>query len=1212
MKYPNNLDFHFESLDTELFYTDNAADWHDVVEELNALATEEEEKYIWTESFVGAPAPKVSMRSRGGSSRNQDLVPQTLMTVKSIQGKESRKILRVVFDSGGSHTMIHRSSLPLGTQAVKTEAQRCQTIAGIHTSSETVRLRDCHLPEFSKTKTLHGKIAQVFDSPCNYDVIMGRDWLHDIGMLIDFNDKKCVWMETELDMQPRNHFDSRLNVCHALEFSNLHFCDQLLDADEVDDDDFDSYADSFIAEAKYGEVTPREVADKQKHLSEFQRKQLETTLAKYDTIFDGGLGHYTKRQIHLDVNPHVVPVHSKPYSVPKVHEQIFKKELKHLVDIGVLSPIGATEWACPTFIIPKKVDSDGQQRVRWISDMRELNKALKRKVYPLPNIQDVLMRRSGYSFFTKLDLSMMYYALELDDESKEICTIVTPYGKFAYQRMAMGLKTAPDEAQAIIEETLRDLDVETYIDDIGIFTNGTYEDHLRVIETVLTRLQDAGFRINPLKCEWAVQETDFLGYWLTPHGIRPWKRKIDAILKMSKPQNVSQLRSFLGAVTFYRNMWPRRSHLLAPLTALTGSSMFQWTPECDRAFDEMKAVLAADALNAFPNHELPFDVYTDASDYQMGAVIMQNGKPVAYWSRKLNDAQKNYSTMEKEMLSIVSCLREYRSMLLGTNLTIHTDHKNLTFRTLNTQRVLRWRMYLEEYHPRFLYCPGKDNVLADCFSRLPRMEKPTEGKTLNKGKLIAFDKLKVPKLDDEIYAFDDIRLPPNEHDLHKAMNCRFSCCRDLQLLPLDDEVVECFLNHPAMNVMPNPITMQTIQEHQFNDVRLQLRAHDPRFTHQFPVKYVQGRPVLCFRPYADSPQEDWRIAIPVTLITRIVEWYHIVLGHVGSTQLYETIRRNFHFPSLKAHCERFKCNDCQKNKQWGPGYGELPPRNAPLMPWDEVAIDLIGPWSIELHNGQKVEFNALTCIDPVTNLVEIIRINRKTAEHVAQKFEDCWLARYPRPNRCVHDNGGEFIGEAFQLKLQEHGVTDVHTTSRNPQGNAVCERMHQTVANVLRTKLNVNNPLHLTIENAIKVKLATNQPLTVEEAESLVDQCLATAMYATRVQTNRSLGISPGALVFQRDMFLDIPLIADIVQIRDGRQVKIDQNLERENRRRTWNYAVGQEVLIKTVAPAKLQAKAHGPYTVVQVFQNGTVLVRRNAEVVERMNIRRLIPYRRT
>ena len=168
---------------------------------------------------------------------------------------------------------------------------------------------------------------------------------------------------------------------------------------------------------------------------------------------------------------------------------------------------------------------------------------------------------------------------------------------------------------------------------------------------------------------------------MTPDGIKPWKKIVDAILNMDGPKNDTDVGAFIGAVNHCKSLWPRRAHTLGPSAALTGKGKFHWSPDHERSFKEMKAIIVADAINAFPDCSIPFDVYTDASDFQLGAAIIQNGRPMACHSKKLTPAQQNCTTTEKELLGMAMTLKEHRKMLAAARIRCWTDHKNLTFKT---------------------------------------------------------------------------------------------------------------------------------------------------------------------------------------------------------------------------------------------------------------------------------------------------------------------------------------------------------------------------------------------------------------------------------------------------------------------------------------------------------------------------------------------------
>jgi hypothetical protein len=312
--------------------------------------------------------------------------------------------------------------------------KQLKTIASDFLSTCLVYLRDIVLPESDKTRSVEGIGAFIFDAPCNYDIILGRDFLSTAGIDLSFEHGYVQWLDKTILMKDGSHWNEQSNWVMAL------------GEDKEENDDVENYA-AEILEAKYEKTSPEEVVQLQDHsLDNKQKTELRWVLDAYPKLFDGTLGLYPHQQIHLELEENTTPYHAHHVAIPKAHDEVFKKELKHLVEIGVLRKCGATEWAAPTFIIPKK---DG--RVRWIADYRELNKFLKRRVYPLPFIQDVLHWRSGYKYFTNIDLTMFYYNLELDEASKELCIIVTPYGKFQYCQMAMGLKPSPDFTQVLLK-----------------------------------------------------------------------------------------------------------------------------------------------------------------------------------------------------------------------------------------------------------------------------------------------------------------------------------------------------------------------------------------------------------------------------------------------------------------------------------------------------------------------------------------------------------------------------------------------------------------------------------------------------------------------------------------------------------------------------------------------------------------------------------------
>ena len=378
-------------------------------------------------------------------------------------------------------------------------------------------------------------------------------------------------------------------------------------------------------------------------------------------------------------------------------------------------------------------------------DYRQLNDITIKNRYPLPLIKELRDRLQGAQWFTALDLKGAYNLIRMKKGEEWKTAFRTRYGHYEYLVMPFGLTNAPASFQEMINHVLReylDIFVIAYLDDILIYSE-TLEQHKQHVRQVLQKLQDAQLLVEPEKSFFHVQQVDYLGYTITPGEIRMQHDKVESIRNWPTPQNVKDVRAFLGYVNFYRQFIRNYGGLARHLTELTRKDKnFEWTSKEQQAFDQIKEIIASEPIVQEADPTKPFEIETDASDYALGGQLGQRDSQgrlrlISNFSKKLSGPELNYPIHDKELMAIIKAFEEWEQYLIGAKhtITVYTDHKNLTHflttKVLNKRQV-RWAEYMSQFDVKIIYRKGNENGRADALSRRSdhQQEIPEEGQTI--------------------------------------------------------------------------------------------------------------------------------------------------------------------------------------------------------------------------------------------------------------------------------------------------------------------------------------------------------------------------------------------------------------------------------------------------------------------------------------------------
>ncbi|CAH2103297.1 unnamed protein product [Euphydryas editha] len=731
-----------------------------------------------------------------------------------------------------------------------------------------------------------------------------------------------------------------------------------------------------------GETTPKEAKTK---LIEVLRRH-EHCFAH--SLTDLGCTNATEMNIELSSQR---PVVYRPYRLSYHEREKVREMIDEMLKAGIIRE-STSNYASPIILVRKK---DGG--IRLCVDYRLLNSLTLKERYPIPIIEDEVARLSGQAWFITLDLMSGYYQVPIAEESKHLTAFVTPDGHYEYNRMPFGLANAPAVFQRMMNHVLGQVrfnKATVYLDDLLIFGKTPFECISR-LEEVLKLLENAQLKLNLSKCSFLQTKIDYLGYEISAAGMRPGSAKIQSVVDFPLPQNVHNVRQFLGLVSYFRKFIQSFAQIAYPLTKLLKkNATWEWTTEQEDSFDVLKSKLIERPVLALYDPTAETELHTDASKVGIGGILLQRPTgsqdsfhSVAYYSRQTTPEERNFHSYELETLAVICALKKFRVYLLGKPFKVVTDCSALrsTFEKRDLiPRIARWWIALQEFDCHIEYRPGTRMGHVDALSRNPTYHTDTT---------------------------DHVRYPP------------------VLVISDEDWLLTLQLGDPDLCRIRDIVSS-----------KLDSKG----------LAYIRDNYVLknnkLFRCLGGD-KENVRWVVPKGARWQLCKMNHDDIGHVGYEKTLERMKKSYWFAKMKRFTKKYvsACIDCAYAKKAANGReGLLHPIEKVAIPFHTLHVDHLGPF-VKSKRGFT---HTLNVVDSFTKFLFIKPVRSTSTQNVIKALQEIFDI-FRAPDRLVSDRGSCFTSHAFRRFCLERGIKHVLNAVASPRANGQVERYNRTILDCL-------------------------------------------------------------------------------------------------------------------------------------------------------------------